>query len=81
VSDIDQMKSFLCYTITFPMAITILATMFTTTAQARDFQRSTLPLANERSVHFQKNPPQRAVKDFAYRPPIVGLLADIPSRV
>ncbi len=25
VSDIDQMKSFLCYTITFPMAIMILA--------------------------------------------------------
>jgi hypothetical protein len=55
--------------------------MFTTTAQGRVFQHAASPLAKGRPAFLRKNPEQTAVKDFAYQPPIVGLLADLPSRV
>jgi len=63
------------------MTIMILASMLTATAQERDSQHSTLPFGNELTVHSPKKPMQKALKDYAYQPPIVGLLADLPSRV
>jgi hypothetical protein len=70
----NRMKSFLCYTITFLSVITILAIRFAASAQARSFWR--------RSGACSDLPEYgKMLKDCAYQAPIVGLLADCPSRV
>jgi hypothetical protein len=68
------MKRILCYTITFLPVIPIFTFCFFAEAQPRMFPAG----SRYRLIHEAL---RKTLKDFAYQPPIVGLLADSPSRV